>query len=128
MDEDPDVRTFVFCHAPLAGHDEAVDDWTTGRTSAQSVTLNHPSVRRIPERGTSVVIVVDTGHRYGVEERRSKRVSGIEYVTARHPVRGHDPDYAGDARWLRVDEASRTAEVRYYGVGADEGSIVTATR
>lgn len=125
MDRDPDVPTFVFCHTPLAKHREIVDDWETGRMSSQFVTLNYPSVQHVLERGNTVI--VNTGHYYGGEGRGSTRVEGIEYVNARHLAHGHDPDYAGDVRWMTVDTEARTAEVHYYDVGADDvGSIVTA--
>jgi len=124
MDDDPDAPTFVFCHTPLAKHTEVKGDWETRRMGAQFVTLNYLSVQHVLERGNTVL--VNTGHYYGGEGRGCKEVEGVEYVTARHLVHGHDPDYAGDVRWMTVDADARTAEVHYYDVGADEEGTITS--
>lgn len=126
MDEDPEIPTFVFCHAPLAKHPEFGPDWDVGKESAYYVTTNLPSVQSRLERGNTVI--VNTGHYFRGEGRGAVTVNGIEYVNARHLVQGSDPDYGGDVRWMRVDPAAQEATVRYYDVGASEtGELVTAT-
>jgi hypothetical protein len=126
MDDDPEIPTFVFCHTPLAKHTEIRDDWETGRMGAQFITLNYLSVQRVLERGNTVM--VNTGHYYGGEGRGHKCVEGIEYVNARHLTHSHDAEYAGDVRWITVDEDEQTATVHFYDVGADEeGTIVTTS-
>jgi hypothetical protein len=126
MDDDPEIPTFVFCHAPLTKHRDVSDGWDQGKGSGYWVTLNYRSVQHVLERGNTVV--VNTGHYYRGEDRDCKTVEGVEYVNARHLVHGSDPDYGGDVRWMTVDTEARTAEVQYYDVGADEdGTLVTAT-
>lgn len=96
MDDDPEVPTFVFCHTPLTKHRGISDGWDVDKGSAYWVTLNYRSVQHVLERGNTGV--VNTGHYYGGEDRESRTVDGIEYVTARHLVCGSDPDYGGDVR------------------------------
>lgn len=125
MDDDPEIPTFVFCHAPLAKHREIRAGWDEGRGGSYWTALNYRSVQHVLERGNTVL--VNSGHYYGGEDRGVRRVDGIPYVNARHLVHGSDPAYGGDVRWLRVDSAARQATVHYYDVGADEeGELVTA--
>lgn len=118
MDEDPDVPTFVFCHAPLAKHRAIRAGWDQGRGASYWPALNYRSVQHILERGNTVM--VNSGHYYGGEDRNVKRVAGIPYVNARHLVHGSDPDYGGDVRWLEVAADEGRATLWYYDVGADE--------
>jgi len=126
MDEDPELPTFVFNHAPLAKHTELRDDWATGfKGAGYYLTLNHLTVQRVLERGNTVF--VNSGHVYEDCGRGSRAVNGIEYVLARHLVHDEDPDYGGDVRWMTVDTDDQTAAVHYYDVGSEtEGTIVRA--
>ena len=125
MDDDPEVPTFVFCHAPLAAHTDLHPEWASGRTGAYRITLNYPSVQRVLERGTTVL--VNTGHYSQDHGREAKAVEGVEYVLARH-FGGSDPDYAGDLRWMTVDTDEREATVHYRDMmREEEGVITTAT-
>jgi len=123
MDDDPEVPTFVFVHAPLAKHTEIDDDWET-RENPYFVTLNYPVVQSVLERGNTVL--VNSGHYWYDHGRGSKVVEGVEYVLARHLVHLDEEGYAGDVRWMEVDTSNRTAEVFYYDVGADEEGTITA--
>lgn len=125
MDDDPEIPTFVFCHAPLAKHPEIRADWETGRMGAQFITLNHLSVQRILERGNTVA--VNTGHFYDGVGRGSQLIEGVNYVNARHLSQGGSPDYAGDIRWMTVDTDEREAVVSYYDLGAEEEGTVLET-
>lgn len=126
MDTAPEMPTFVFCHAPLAKHPEFGPEWDVGKQSAYYVTTNLASVQHRLERGNTVV--VNTGHYFGGEGRGAVNVGGIEYVNARHLVKGSNPEYGGDVRWMDVDVERQAATVWYYDVGADEtGKLVTAT-
>lgn len=123
MDDDSEIPTFAFVHAPLAKHTELMADWETGIGPAYRLTLNHPSVQRVLERGNTVF--VNSGHYYPDEGRGSIRIEGVEYVLARHLVHSPEPDYAGDVRWLDVDTDAGTASVHYYDVGADEEGVIS---
>lgn len=123
MDDDPEVPTFVFVHAPLAKHTEIDDDWET-RENPYFVTLNYPVVQSVLERGNTVL--VNSGHYWYDHGRGSKVVEGVEYVLARHLVHLDEEGYAGDIRWMEVDTTNRTAEVFYYDVGTDEEGTITA--
>lgn len=125
MDDDPEVPTFVFAHAPLCKHTELDDDWET-RSKPYFFVLNYPTVQRILERGNTVL--VNSGHYYYDHGRGSRTIEGVEYVLARHLSHmSEDPDYGGDVRWMNVDAADGSAEVRYYDVGSDTEGVLTAT-
>ncbi|WP_137285429.1 metallophosphoesterase family protein [Halorussus salinisoli] len=124
MDGDPDVPTFVFCHAPLAKHTELHPDWETGYTSAYRFTLNYPSVQHLLERGNTVF--VNSGHYSSDHGRETTEVNGVKYVIARH-LGGSNPSYAGDVRWMTVDTDEREATVTYYDLATDEeGTLAEA--
>lgn len=132
MDEDDEIPTFVFSHAPLAKHTEIHDEWeTTVRgniaTSAASYfwTQNYLSVQSVLERGNTVF--VNSGHLYIDYGRGSRVVDGVEYVIGRHLTHPNDPDYSGDVRWLDVDTDRQTAAVRFYDVGEDTQGTITET-
>lgn len=126
MDEEPEIPTFVFCHAMLAKQPGYGPNWDTGLKGAYYVTTNYPSVQFRLERGNT--IIVNSGHYYGGEDRGAVNVDGIEYVNARHLVHGGDPEYAGDVRWMEVDTESNKATVRYYNLEDDsEGTLVSTT-
>ena len=126
MDEDPEVPTFVFAHAPLAKHHDVIDDdLGTGHAGVYFYTLNYLSVQRVLERGNTVF--VNSGHVYDDFGRGSRNVNGVEYVLARHLVKNKNPEYGGDVRWMTVDPDARTAAVHYYDVGADEEGTISRT-
>lgn len=78
------------------------------------------------ERGNTVF--VNSGHYRYDHGRGSKVVDGVEYVLSRHLVHVDKAGYAGDVRWMDVDTKSRTTEVNYYDVDADEeGTLTTRT-
>ncbi|WP_324760957.1 metallophosphoesterase family protein [Haloarcula sp. GH36] len=122
MDDDAEIPTFVFLHAPVAKH-EGIDSWDTGPNAAYSLTLNYPTVQRVLERGNTVF--VNSGHYWRDTGRNVEEVNGVQYVLARHLVHNRDPDYGGDVRWMRVNTNERTASVHYYDVGADEEGMLT---
>lgn len=115
MDDDPEIPTFVFLHAPVAKHD-GIDDWETGHTAAYKLTLNYPTVQRVLARGNTVF--VNSGHYWPDNGRSVEQIDGVRYVLARHLVHNRDPDYGGDVRWLRVDTDRNVATIEYHDVGA----------
>lgn len=124
MDEDSEIPTFVFLHAPVAKHD-GIDSWDTGRNAAYYLTLNYPTVQRVLSRGNTVF--VNSGHYWPDNGRNVREVDGVKYVIARHLVHNRDPDYGGDIRWMDVDADQGVAEIKYYDVGGDEeGTLATA--
>jgi 3',5'-cyclic AMP phosphodiesterase CpdA len=126
MDQDPEIPTFVFIHAPLASHDELEDGWDTGFQGAYYRTNNYLSVQDILERGNT--IFVNSGHYYNASTRGSVEVNGVEYVIGRHLTKNHDADWqGGDVRWLEVDVADQSAAVRYYDVANEEEGTITET-
>lgn len=125
MDDDPEIPTFVFVHAPLAKHTEIDDNWET-KKNPYFFTLNYQIVQSVLERGNTVF--VNSGHYWPDDGRGSKEVNGVEYILARHLVHLDEEGYAGDVRWMNVDTDNRTAEVNYYDVSEDqEGTITTAS-
>lgn len=125
MDEDSEIPTFVFCHAPLCKHTELDDDWETG-SKPYFFVLNYQTVQSVLARGNTVF--VNSGHYYYDHGRGSKVENGVEFVLARHLSHmSEESDYGGDVRWLNVDTENDRAEVRYYDVGADEEGLLTET-
>lgn len=125
MDEDPEVPTFVFAHAPLCKHTELDDNWEV-RSKPYFFALNYQAVQSILERGNTVF--VNSGHYYYDHGRGSKEVNGVEYILARHLSHmSEESDYGGDVRWLTVDPAERRASIHYYDVGSDEEGLLTET-
>lgn len=123
MDENPDIPTFVFAHAPLCKHTELDRNWETNAKPYFFV-LNYQTVQRILERGNTVF--VNSGHYYYDDGRGSKIINGIEYVLTRHLSHmSEESDYGGDVRWMTVDTDDRRAVVHYYDVGADEEGVLT---
>jgi len=126
MDDDPDIPTFVFIHAPLAEHPEIHEDWNSPTDYAGPgyfLTLNNLTVQRILERGNTVL--VNSGHYWYGHGRGSQGINGVEYVLARHLVHNDEPDYGGDMRWMIVDTDEQTATVKYYDVGAQSEGTIT---
>lgn len=124
MDDDPDIPTFVFVHAPLAKHTEIDDNWET-KENPYFFTLNYPVVQNVLERGNTVF--VNSGHYWYDHGRGSKVVNGVEYILTRHLVHLDEEGYAGDVRWMNVNTDDRTAEIKYYDVDADEEGTLTRT-
>ncbi|WP_435361683.1 metallophosphoesterase family protein [Haloarchaeobius sp. DFWS5] len=125
MDEDPDIPTFVFCHAPLCKHTELDENWET-RSKPYFFVLNYQTVQSVLSRGNTVL--VNTGHYYYDHGRGSKVENGIEFVLSRHLSHmSEESDYGGDVRWMNVDTENNYAEVRYYDVGEDEEGQLTET-
>ncbi|WP_137287648.1 metallophosphoesterase family protein [Halorussus salinisoli] len=125
MDEDSEVPTFVFAHAPLCKHTELDDNWEV-RSKPYFFALNYQAVQSILERGNTVF--VNSGHYYYDHGRGSKEVNGVEYVLARHLSHmSEESDYGGDVRWLTVDPAECRASIHYYDVGSDEEGLLTET-
>lgn len=124
MDEDDEIPTFVFVHAPLAKHTELDDNWET-KSKPYFFTLNYPVVQNVLERGNTVF--VNSGHYWYDHGRGSKVVNGVEYILSRHLVHLDEEGYAGDVRWMNVDAEARTAEVKYYAVDTDEEGTLTET-
>lgn len=126
MDDDPEIPTFVFCHAPLAKHTEIDDDWER-QSNPYFVTLNYLSIQQVLARGNTVF--VNSGHYYYDHGRGSKVVDGVEFVLARHLSHmSEESDYGGDVRWLCVNTDANEAAVHYHDVGADEGGVLTKRR
>jgi len=125
MDQDPEIPTFVFAHAPLAKHRDLKEDWETGHSGVYHTVLNYPSVQDVLERGNTVF--VNSGHVKSDYGRDAREVNGVEYVLARHLLHQREPDYGGDVRWMTVDAAERHAAVHYYDVGGDEEGMITET-
>lgn len=111
IDEDPDVPTFVFCHASLCKHTELDDNWETDAKPYFFV-LNCQTVQSILERGNTVL--VNSRHYYYSDHGRGSRViNGVGYVLARHLSHmSEESDYGGDVRWMNVDTETDRAEVR----------------
>lgn len=125
MDEDPDIPTFVFTHAPLCKHTELDENWEI-RSKPYFFVLNYQTVQRVLARGNTVF--VNSGHYYYDHGRGSKVENGVEFVLARHLSHmSSESDYGGDVRWMNVDTDTNYAEVRYYDVGADEEGVLTET-
>lgn len=123
MDDDPEIPTFVFSHAPLCKHTELDGNWET-RSKPYFFVLNYKTVQRVLARGNTVM--VNSGHYYYDHGRGSKVENGIEFVLARHLSHmSSESDYGGDVRWMNVDADARHVEVRYYDVGADEVGVLT---
>ncbi|AHG00914.1 hypothetical protein HALLA_12080 [Halostagnicola larsenii XH-48] len=128
MDDDPDIPTFVYAHAPLAAFDYgdlSAEDWYTDYRE-YFYCSNAPHVQNVLERGN--VVMVNNGHLFNDEGRGSTTVNGVEYVLSRHLVHNSDTNYTGDVRWLDIDTTNNEATCYYYDVGADSsGTITTAT-
>lgn len=125
MDEDPEIPTFVFVHAPLCKHTELDDNWESN-SKPYFFVLNGKAVRSILERGNTVL--VNSGHYYYDHGRGSRQINGVEYVLARHLSHmSEESDYGGDVRWMTVNSQEQTATVYYYDVGSDDaGELTTA--
>jgi calcineurin-like phosphoesterase family protein len=125
MDEDREIPTFVFCHAPLCKHTELDENWETN-SKPYFFVLNYPTVQRVLERGNTVF--VNSGHYYYDHGRGSKVINGVEYVLTRHLSHmSEESDYGGDIRWMTVDTTERKAEIYYYDVGTDSEGVLTRT-
>jgi hypothetical protein len=125
MDDDPEIPTFVFAHAPLAKHRGLKHDWETRHSGVYHYVLNYQTVQHVLERGNTVF--VNGGHVKADLGRDSETVNGVVYVLARHLLHQREPDYGGDVRWMTVDAGEGYAAVHYYDVGSDETGRITET-
>ncbi|SEP02993.1 hypothetical protein SAMN04487948_11162 [Halogranum amylolyticum] len=125
MDEDDEIPTFVFCHAPLCRHYELDDNWET-HSKPYFYVLNCKTVQAVLERGNTVM--VNTGHYWYDHGRGSRVINGVEYILARHLSHmSEEAEYGGDVRWLTVNADAREAAVHYYDVGTNEEGVLTTT-
>ncbi len=125
-DADSSIPTFVFIHCPIETHSGLSYDWNTQKAMMYELVLNRASVRSRLERMNTKI--VHYGHVWEDGGRDATKKNGIVYSIGRHLVHNSDSSYAGDVRWLEVDESAGSADLKYYDVGADsQGTLTSVT-